>query len=187
MSLKDLYKTYEQWRAEYYYGETNGTQIKFVPELMKKIRDLGYLTSVNETEDICELFRNEHVKEYSETITVSSIIEKSESRKITRPIMRFDMTYDPISETTFGVSDSKTVYPGEGRLFVKLRPLSYDVIVYGGGDGDDRVIYAPLDETGKQVLWTFDWETFLVKEPKYEIFFDDVNTDGAFLLKKVKE
>jgi len=111
MSLKEVYKFYEQWRAENYFGG-NGTRIKDVPELMKKIRDLGYLVSNNETEDICELARNEHVKKYSETITVSAKIESSEPRTITRPVILFDLTYDPISETTFGVSDSKTVYPG---------------------------------------------------------------------------
>lgn len=186
MEIKKLFQIYEVWRAENYFGG-NGTRIKDVPELLKSIRDLGFTVGMSETEDICEFARNEHIKKYSETISVSAVIKKEVGMSITRPVIYIDVKYNPISDTTHGVSDSKTVYPGEGCLFLSVRSQNFDIVKYNGGDGDDRVFFAILDEVNQPVLWTFDWETFLEKEPKYELFFDDVNTDGAFLLKRVKE
>ena len=63
------------------------------------------------------------------------------------------------------------------------RSISIDglrTIHYNGGDGDDCDWHElPSDP----VLYTQDWKWFFVEMPDIELHFDQVSTDGAFLLR----
>lgn len=181
-----LYKTYEEWVEDH---NRKHTDIRFVYELLRSFDKLGFIVSrPNSIIDIAEFDNDEHIKKFDENIKIYRKTKSDKNRWIMRPVATLYVRYEPLGDDTVGMiseeNPKKLSRFHVGTVYHDLRPVVYDIIVYGGGDGDDKEVYAILDRRGKPILWTSNFENFSEVEPKYKLDYDDVNTDGAFLLKK---
>ena len=75
--------------------------------------------------------------------------------------------------------DRVTVYEIDRSISVDATRTHH----FNGGDGDEREWYeVPSDP----ILYTQDWKEFFLEMPKIEMYFDQITTDGANLLRTRK-
>lgn len=180
-SVYTLAKMWSEWSSRSWIGMRSATVME-VAEFLDSLRDAGMQVqhvSGHDLEGDAEAIQNgweteeEAVSQESSTSRHDiSIIESDEYPvRQSRRIATITFHYIPRSIR----NEKVTVYEiGRSISIDGLRTIHY-----AGGDGDDCDWYElPSDP----VLYTQDWKWFFVEMPNIELHFDQISTDGAFLL-----
>jgi len=177
--LRDLYKKYH-FKLEWEDTKESESVINMVQyNFIDSFRDLetGSKTAILNIWTLIE--NNFGVKKVYKLVgkfkvTVRSWKPKNDFKKQLEIILKkCSADVDPITLKKNTIKSLKEINR-ELRVFVDYLPVSYTKTIWDGGDADNVIVYALLDE-GKEVLWCYesdDWTKFIIRPPVYQEGFN---------------
>lgn len=183
--LYTLAKIWAEWQSRCWIGMRSATVME-VAEFLDSLCDAGMNADCRtchdmeaDAEAIREGWETEEKAVSHEIETsiyeISIVLQDEYPRRESIRIATISFFYRPRSIR----GEAVTVYEIDRSISVDATRT----IHFAGGDGDEREWY---QIPSSPCLYTQNWKSFFLEMPEIELHFDEINTDGAFLLRNTK-